>query len=76
MDSEKRRALDVNQFLECLSSYFLVRGTPIEEGIALCSSYIIHVCARMRLSKEDFKELLQKMMQSYMHVEQETVEEE
>ncbi len=76
MDDKNATREKVITFIESLSGYFMISGIDIEEGIALCSSFIINTCVRIGIRREDFKDLLQKMMDTYMQIEEEFVEEE
>lgn len=76
MDDKNATREKVIPFIESLSGYFMISGIDIEEGIVLCSSFIIKTCVRIGIRREDFKDLLQKMMDTYMQIEEEFVEEE
>lgn len=76
MDDKNATREKVITFIESLSGYFMISGIDIEEGIALCSSFIINTCVRIGIRREDVKDLLQKMMDTYMQIEEEFVEEE
>lgn len=76
MNEENVTREKVITFIESISGYFLINGIDIEQGIALCSSFMINTCVQLELQENDFRELLQKMMDTYMYVKQEFVVEE